>query len=73
MRGSHAGEASSLGLDHRAEDIPAQGSLLLKMQKNGVRFTLTLPSNYVSHNRGYELACLAWSASQCCSNCIGLT
>ena len=34
---------------------------------------LTLPANCVPHNRGHELACLAWSASQCCSNCIGLT
>ena len=31
MRGPDAGEASSLGFNHRAEVIATQGSLLLKM------------------------------------------
>ena len=34
---------------------------------------MTLPSNFVSHNRGHGLACLVRAASQCFSNCIGLT
>ena len=35
MRRPDAGEASSLGFDHRAEIIAAQGSLLLKMDPDG--------------------------------------
>ena len=35
MRGPDAGEALSLGFDHRSEVIVAQGSLLLKMGSDG--------------------------------------
>ena len=37
------------------------------------QLSLTLPLESVPHNRGHELACLGRTASQFCSNRIGLT
>ncbi len=35
MSGPHAGEALGVGFDHGVEVVPAQGSLLLKIDSDG--------------------------------------